>query len=65
MICKDDLESFIALMPYGKVFECVKENEEYITIAYGKNKYMVKSELFSEKKLQFTILNGWQKKSKQ
>lgn len=39
-------ESFFALQPNGKVFECISEQEDTITLKYGKQIFRVKPELY-------------------
>ncbi|WP_346352912.1 DUF6960 family protein [Azotosporobacter soli] len=43
-----DLEKFKRLSPYGKIFECIDEDNEYITLKYGEEVYQVKAELYKQ-----------------
>jgi hypothetical protein len=46
LIHPEDLESFRALFPYGKVFECVAADAGQITLSHGGKSYRVGPELF-------------------
>ena len=44
----EDLESFKNEAHNCKIFQCVKEDEQYITLKYRENFYRVKNDLFKE-----------------
>ena len=48
LIAPSDLERFKNLSPYGKVFECIDEDGEYITLKYGEEIYHVKPKLYKQ-----------------
>lgn len=48
MIFSDDLSKFKDLSPYGKVFKCEEENEDYIVLSYGIEAFRVKPQLFKK-----------------
>ncbi|SHK18989.1 hypothetical protein SAMN02745163_03388 [Clostridium cavendishii DSM 21758] len=48
LIAPSDLERFKNLSPYGKVFKCINEDGEYITLKYGEEIYQVKSRLYKQ-----------------
>ena len=44
----DDIDNFKKEAHNCKVFECVEDCSQFITLKYGENQYRVKSELFKE-----------------
>ncbi|GMA14388.1 hypothetical protein E5F05_01930 (plasmid) [Deinococcus metallilatus] len=42
----EDIEDFSKLLPYGKVFELISNDGDYITIAYGSKRYRVRPDLW-------------------
>lgn len=48
LIAPLDLDKFRSLSPYGKVFECIDEDSEYITLKYGDEEYRVKPILYKQ-----------------
>ena len=46
LIHPDNLEGFRKLMPNGKVFKCIDEKVDFITLQYGKELYNVNPKLF-------------------
>lgn len=42
----DDLDLFVSLFPYGKVFFCISEDNDYICLSFGEIKARVKPELY-------------------
>ena len=42
----EDVDNFKALIPNGKVFECVKDDGQYITLKYADMNYRVKRDIF-------------------
>ncbi len=48
LIKSEDVEAFIRLSPFGKVFECIEKNEEFITLKYAENTYSVKALIYKK-----------------
>ena len=46
LIHPEDLPGFRALIPNGKIFECVGRDEEYLTLRYGDMEFRVRPSLF-------------------
>jgi len=46
LILPDDLAAFRLLFPYGKVFQCVAEDGQYVTVQYAHQSFRVKPRLF-------------------
>jgi hypothetical protein len=44
----DDMDNFKKETNNCKVFECVEECSQFITLKYGENQYRVKNDLFNE-----------------
>lgn len=48
LIAPSNLDKFRSISPYGKVFECIDEDSEYITLRYGEEEYRVKPKLYKQ-----------------
>ena len=65
-----DLENFKNIMPYGKIFKCIDDNDGYITLQYKKMTFKVKKELYKiinnqeliKEKHDFLFLKNFEKK---
>lgn len=42
----DYLDKFLKLAPYGKVFQCIEQDHEYLTIQYATETFKVKPTLY-------------------
>ena len=46
LVHPNDLEAWVALQPYGRVFERVGEEGEFLKLAYGNHVFRVKPDFF-------------------
>lgn len=46
LVHPNDIESFKALKPYGKVFNCISKENDYIVLSYADRQFRVKPELY-------------------
>lgn len=48
MVDSDCLEEFNSIHPHGKVFHCLEEEENMLTIEYGKSNFKIDAQLYRE-----------------
>ena len=46
LVHAEDLDAFRQLLPYGKLFKCVADDVQYLTIQYAKETFRIKPQLF-------------------
>jgi len=48
LVYPPDLEKFEKLSPYGKVFQCVNEDDQYLMLKYKDETFSVKPDLYKQ-----------------
>jgi len=47
LVHPQDADAFSSLLPYGKLFQCVAWDNQYMTLRYGNRQFRVRPDLFA------------------